>query len=239
MASKRHSGENFRALVLGALLGLMTGAVPATDAAPEPPAVGDTWTYRVRDGYSGEVRDTETRRIAAIGGDRIEIEIRRASRPDDFERRILTSAREGVLTRVPNQPVLAFDPPLPEFRFPLQIGERWEQRVRARVSADGRILERVLVQGEVLGVESVETPAGRFEAFKVRRGIWLNDGDYFRTGNHIVETDWYSPAVGAVVRHEEQSRHFRTNSRRPVEVNGDRTVLELTGFHPGNRPAPQ
>ncbi len=94
--------------------------------------------------------------------------------------------RDGNLSRVvvAGEPAITFDPPFPYFQWPLEVGKRWfyEGQVTNKITGfKGR--SRTMVH--VLAYEEVETPAGRFKAFKLST----------ETGTY-----WYSPEVGVVVK---------------------------------------
>ena len=169
---------------------------------------------------------------ADAGGLRVEAEDSRASAP-----RVERYTPEwNVLSRPsPTDEALEFTPALPNFPRPIRVGASWGEDLTARSAKSGRTI-RVKVQGKMLDWERVRVPAGEFDAFRVRRTVWLEDGDFFRTGTTVNETDWYAPAVNHFVRHEDQSSYVNkmtTHGRAPAVVRSDWHVYELMQYQPG------
>jgi hypothetical protein len=100
-------------------------------------------------------------------------------------------------------------PPAPLFVWPLEPGRRWQHRgVYEDRSGKRQVNDSFLV----VGVETVEVPAGRFDAFKVVRETDSRDSDQY----------WYAPEVGFYVKwagrrgdieFEEQLREYRRAPR--------------------------
>jgi len=81
----------------------------------------------------------------------------------------------------------------------------------------------------------VTTPAGVFDAIRLRVLMRLDDEEFWRyatTCNYLI---WYAPAVGAAVREEKEAEYYeRGDSRDGVgAIRAQHTVLELTSFSPG------
>lgn len=86
---------------------------------------------------------------------------------------------------VDGKPVLAYDPPFPYLQFPLEVGKRWIYEGQVTNKATGfHGKSRSTIH--VLAYEDVETPAGRFKAFKLATES---------------NTYWYSPEIGTVVKY--------------------------------------
>jgi hypothetical protein len=84
----------------------------------------------------------------------------------------------------------------------------------------------------VLGSEQVSVPAGSFDTIKIQRRVYAGDFDGPRSETHIVETEWYAPALGRAVRLERNSS-FMDQNRCSDEmssctpVRGDWSLYEL------------
>jgi hypothetical protein len=73
-------------------------------------------------------------------------------------------------------------PPLPWFKWPLQVGKRWQYQGTLE---DQKRKESVRDSYKVLGVESVAVPAGTFQAFQIVREV----------ESVVVDQYWYAPDV--------------------------------------------
>lgn len=127
----------------------------------------------------------------------------------------------------------SFSPAYPAYISPLESGKSWSVRVTATNPASGR-RNSVRVDGEVVGTESIITPAGTFDAIKVKRRIYAGDRDTFTSETTIVETDWYAPSLGHSVRTERVSSHLDPQkcgaSSACTPIGGDWDVFELVSY---------
>jgi len=182
--------------------------VPSADTVAASPAIGDTFIYRVTNGYSREARGTLQYHIDKIDADRVTVSVA-------TDNTALGMPHTEVYTKEGNwlrhtltnhdQPVeYEFSPPYPAYMFPLETGKSWSLRVTA-TNPVTRQRNSVRVDGDVLGSERVSTPAGTFDTIKVSRRAYAGDREYFRGETHIYETDWYAPALGRAVRSEYDS----------------------------------
>jgi hypothetical protein len=178
----------------------------SNETAPPPAvAVGDQWTYRVRDGYTGIDRGTERYRVEQVSAGNIMV-ARIGFGGEDTE--AYDSQWNWLKRPATNLQSFTYRPPYPAFAFPLAPGKTWQVRLTATDPADGRHFP-VRVDGKVLGWERVKVPAGEFDAIKIQRYVYL---DYWEQGvrgaSHIVEDEWYAPAVKQSVRREAKSRYW-------------------------------
>ncbi len=216
----------------------------ATVTAPEI-RVGDTWTYRVRDGYTGLERVNLSYQVTEIGADRIQVAA--SGEPGDG---IQVYDRQWNWLKRPatNLQTFEYSPAYPALAFPLAPGNRWRARVTARDPLDGRRFQ-VWIDGTVLGWERVKVPAGEFDALKIERIVFFNYWEYaVRDRSEILEYEWYAPAVKQAVRREAQSKYLsylfgRGNYPRfqhagdisgddggPRYIRDDWLIYELTGY---------
>ena len=116
---------------------------------------------------------------------------------------------------------------------PLDSGKSWSTRVRATNPNSVRS-NSVRVDGEVLGTERITTPAGAFDAIKVKRRVYAGDWGTFMSETTIVETDWYAPALGRPVRTERNSSYLDPENAAQVPpvtpVRGDWDLFELVSY---------
>jgi len=214
-------------------------AAPAV-AAPAP---GESWAYRVVNRYNGEVRGNVRYRVDKVDADRVAVAV-------STDVATLGTPRTDLLTldgRWLKHPLTNHDQtveyefaqPYPAYEFPLAAGKSWSTRVNAVNPLNGK-RATVRVDGDVVGTEQVSVPAGSFDTLKIRRRVYAGDFDGPRSETHIVETEWYAPALGRAVRLERNSS-FMDQSRCSDEmsactpVRGDWSLFELVEAAPRPR----
>lgn len=178
---------------------------PATVTAPEI-GVGDTWTYRVRDGYTNLERGNQSYRVTHASPDRISVAVSGGGRLDETQ----VYNREWNWLRHPATNLQTFDysPAYAALAFPLAAGKRWQARIMATDPGDGRRFP-VWIDGTVLGWERVKVPAGEFDALKIERIVYIEYWEYTVRGrSEIREYEWYAPAAKQAVRREASSQYL-------------------------------
>ena len=219
------------ARVLAAVVSAVIVLVTATRPAAAAPAVGDTYVYRLTDGYTKQVRGQISYRVDTIDAYRMVVAVT-ADTPSAGIARTEIYTNEGNWLRHPiinhDQPVeYEFATAYPAYLFPLEAGKSWSLRVDAINPATGR-RNSVRVDGEVIGAERIRVPAGEFDTIKVQRLVYAGDWEGFRRETNIIETDWYAPAMGRAVRSESSSQYLdSTRARCCIRVAGDWNVYEL------------
>ena len=196
------------------------------------PAVsgGDTWTYREINGFNHlPIGDITREAITSPGG-------MRSSPASSYGRGELQSsyAQPGILAsgtlneraQGPLSPALELMP------FPLEPGKTWKQTVTRQDALSGEP-RRVLVEGKVIGWETVRVPAGEFRALKVERRMWLGDYDEFRGETWRAETEWYAPDVRGTVKMTVFEEYPATRYAAFSFMPGERFVYELTSYKRG------
>lgn len=124
------------------------------------------------------------------------------------------------------------DPPYAALPSPRSAGKTWRTYVRAYDPEGGR-LNRVRIDGEVLGRERVRVPAGEFHTLKVRREAYAGNAAYFESEKNITECEWYAPVPGVAVRrcaytlHHDNSRNCRGQW---IVVRGDWVVIKFAAL---------
>jgi hypothetical protein len=206
----------------------------AVAAAPNP-AVGARWTYHGREGFRWPVVWEETHEVTAAGAGGLTVRVTLKGPTIDIVRQetlvapgmVTTGALMDVETR-------RFAMPLERYRFPLAPGETWNQWVtnfNESLKREGRINRYVRVGGW----EKVSTPAGEFDAIRMRVFMRLDDEEFWRyptTCNYLI---WYAPAVGAPVREEKEAEYRERGDEMDGQgaVRAQHTVLELVSYAPG------
>jgi hypothetical protein len=202
-------------------------------AAAAAPVTGETYIYRLVNGYNKESVGELRYQVDRVEADRYSVSVT----PDSTAAGVM---RTEVYTKDGNwlQHPLAshgqrvehvFASTYPAYAFPLEAGKSWSVRVNATVPGTSRV-RRVRVDGTVMGNERIRVPAGEFDTIKVRRLVYPDDAQGFLLETKIVEFDWYAPALGRSVRSETRSSHVDTSQcgfRGPCEIRGDWDVLEL------------
>lgn len=204
--------------------------VGAPVAAPEP-RPGDAWAWAVFDGFRGFEIGELRQRVTEVAGDSVTVELARGDATRTLACTREWNPRAGV---TPAGDEVAYDPPLPLFRFPLADGAGWTEKVTATDRRTGARFP-VWVQARVLGRERVATPAGEFDAVVVHRVIEIHDDSIWRTHTVVVEREWYAPAAGHGVRFRHELRHYFTRTGGGgneggggmVQQDWDRERLEL------------
>ena len=109
-----------------------------------------------------------------------------------------------------------------------------EERLRVLVIDDERDhAETVAEILEVGGYESVSTPAGTFDAIRMRVLMQLDDATFWRYGTECNYLVWYAPSVGATVKEEKRSSYREKEGMEGVSVPGQHATLQLTSFSRG------
>ena len=177
--------------------------MPAQLAAPEIRA-GHSWTYAAHDGYTKLPLGTHEYRVQSVQGDIVTVKATHSGREATELYTRDWNWRERPMTNLQN---FRYEPAYAALPFPLAAGKTWRAHVKATDPVTGKA-NSVRIDGTVQGWERVKVPAGEFDAIKVRRVVYAGNPDYFKTQEYIVETDWYSPHLGRVVRSESTSGHY-------------------------------
>jgi hypothetical protein len=177
-------------------------------SAPAPAvAVGDTWSYSVRDAYTGLPRASERFRVTEAGNGRIRVAIaREGAAADDI--RLFDGQWKWLTHPATHLQSFNYDPAYPAFDFPLAPGKRWRARLVATDPVTGRRFP-VTVDGVVLGWERIRVPAGEFDALRIKRVVYFDYWEHgWRGRSEILEVEWYAPAVKQAVRREFSARYL-------------------------------
>jgi hypothetical protein len=214
---------------------------PTKIAAAPVLNVGDTWVYRVSDGYRNPNLWEETRTVTAANADAIHLHlIRHGERitADHAERDVILTpdfgVRQGALLLWDTR---RFDPPWQRLRFPLQAGKSWSQRLNADKNddAENRRWGSPAVATRVLGWEKITVPAGTFDALRIDQKLVLDDDNYWRHATRGSYSLWYAPAVNAVVKSEKYAAYImRSDGKDAIEIPLIHATTELLRFSRGS-----
>jgi len=162
-------------------------------------ALGDSWTYKVYDGFTRLPRADEHDEVTRVGPDRIEVAglVERGDGTQIYDGQWNWLRRPAVGLQT-----FEYSPAYQAFAFPLSAGKRWQAKVTARDPRDGRRFP-VRIDGAVLGWERVKVPAGEFDALKIERLVYFDYWEYSLRGRSIIrEYEWYAPSVKWAVKRE-------------------------------------
>ena len=167
-------------------------------------AAGDTYVYRISNGYNSEIRGKISYRVEKVERDRVEVSVT-TDTPSAGQARTEIYTKDGDWLRH----ALVNHDQFRDYEFASALpvyasGGSWSARIDAVDTATGK-RNSVRVDGEVLGSERITVPAGTFDTIKIMRRVYAGDWDGFMRETHIVETDWYAPALGRPVRSESKS----------------------------------
>jgi len=208
---------------------------PFAAVVPAKVTVGDTFVYRYLDGFGNLPPSQVTYRVDEVSGERVVMSVTPETPREGYARTEVYTSNGNWLRHVVrshNYPLdREFVSPYPAFDFPLVPGKSWSTRIDTIDPASKQQGESMVVKGKVIGAERVRVPAGEFDTIKVQRHVFIDHVSGFlnTAGNtHITETDWYAPALGRVVRSENQSDwHVSGKSPAFSQEYGDRHVYEL------------
>jgi hypothetical protein len=211
------------------------GDVGGPIANAPTPAVGARWTYRGREGFRAPLMWEETHEVTAASAAGITVRVTAKGGWLDIQRQETFVApgvvRAGALMDIETR---RFATPLERFRFPLAPGQSWNQWVdnyNETTKREGTINRYVRVGGW----EKVSTPAGEFDAIRMRVLMRLDDDEFWRyptTCNYVI---WYAPAVGAPVREEKEAEYLERGDTLDGmgAIRAQHTLLELVSYTPG------
>jgi hypothetical protein len=222
-------------LVIGCTTTDQRGDVGGAVAAAPTPAVGARWTYRGREGFRSPLIWEETHEVTAAGAAGVTVRVTAKGGWLDIQRQETFTApgmmQTGALMDIETR---RFAMPLERYRFPLAPGETWNQWVdnyNETTKRQGQINRYVRVGGW----EKISTPAGEFDAIRMRVLMRLDDDEFWRyptTCNYVI---WYAPAVGAAVREEKEAEYLERGDALDGigTIRAQHTVLELVSYTPG------
>jgi len=210
----------------------LRGADGPPAQAPEPRA-GDRWMYRATDGYGNKVAWQEAYEVTSVKPDAIEVKVAVTGAGVNHTRTEIWSA-PGVMLQgaIYEDETRRFDPAWIRYKYPMASGDKWSQDIRdpsREPGPYGPMQSRVTVGG----YESVKTPAGTFNAIKLRYFLRLDDETFWRYPTECDYYVWYAPELGVMVRAEKRSRWVEKGRTSATANFGQRAIYELVSFSRG------
>jgi hypothetical protein len=219
--------------------GLLAALAAATAqyAVAAPPVAGDTFVYRIVNGYNKETQGQVSYRADKAEADRIVMSVttERIGAAQSTTTAIFTPdgkwLRHPVINR--DQPVeYEFTQAYPAYEFPLEPGKKWSTRVDAKNAATGK-LNSVRVDAKVSGTERIRVPAGEFDTVKIIRTVYAGDAETPKQETTINEVEWYAPSLGRSVRLASNSGYVDSSLfYQYAYVKGDWNIFELVSASP-------
>jgi hypothetical protein len=115
---------------------------------------------------------------------------------------------------------------LPQVKFPLAIGEKWDTRYDW---LNGSYFGTISKGCKVAAFETVKVPAGKFEAFRIEVFGWNKDKSRVGSVNgdlKLTETYWYAPAVKRIIKYQGK----QTKWIPPADTEVWSLVYELSAY---------
>ncbi len=193
--------------------------------------VGERWVWSAHEVGANASDDTTVieRVVTKVDGDRAEL---RQVALHPVTRRPSGPAQ----TRIVKRSVWHLEPnarsrgDIQALVFPLTVGKTWSYEYRLG-GRDGDTVTTYRYRARVDGIETIATPAGRFETLRVsHEGRWsrpvIEQGRPVERSGDVRTTYWYAPAVGIWVRLEVDLR--RPDGSRDLGI-----VQELVEYDAG------
>jgi hypothetical protein len=210
------------AFIASILAALCSGAAAAASVA------GETFVYRVSNGYNHVVLGKIEYRVDRVDADRVAVSVA-TDVPALGGARSEIYNRDGnwlkhALTSRDYQVDYEFAQPYVAYALPLDTGKSWSVRINATIPATGQRAS-VRVDGDVVGAERITVPAGSFDTLKIKRNVYAGDWGMFTLETNIYETEWYAPALGRAVRTESKSEYIDSSRSRGGSFGGGAIIL--------------
>lgn len=162
-------------------------AQPALTTAQTPKfAVGDSWTYAIADPRQPGRQFSFVQTINSVNADTIGVTV-----SNNGGTMAASFDANGNLT---SQGAKQYLPSDGKLKFPMSAGSTWTSNFTTH-TANGDAATSL--NAKVVGVESIETTAGTFEAFRIEStgSVSAPNGKYAFT-----ETDWYAPNAKRIIK---------------------------------------
>lgn len=169
--------------------------------------IGDRWVWSAREVGANASDDTTVieRTVMRVSGDRAEL---RQVMLHPVTRRPTGAPQTRIVKRSVwhLQPGVRSRGEIEALAFPLTVGKTWDYEYWLG-GRERDVVTAYRYRAQVDGIETVRTPAGRFETLRVAHiGRWsrpvLDHGRGVERSGEVRTTYWYAPAVGTWVRLE-------------------------------------
>jgi hypothetical protein len=222
-------------VLLPLVVACTTMGTESGNPAPAPAyKAGDRWVYNLEDGFRVRHMWNETREVVGVGNSGITQRVTRQTERGAFSfDEVWAAPGQLIAGAVCDGDPQRFSVPLQLLNFPLTPGAGWSQWVDARDPL-ARVTGPLNHWVRVDGWDHVTTPAGSFDAIRLRAITLLNDEDTTRWQTNCRYTVWYAPAVGNVVREEREAQY--TEKGWPYStIRTQHGVAELAAYSHGGQ----
>jgi hypothetical protein len=194
-------------------------AEPAQQAADsmDPPMVGDHWIYEIRDEITGELKSTRTDTITDLTP--TEIAVRAQFEPN-------VAGPVGFIYdrswNMKNNAGWRYSPNDGSgIKMPLAVGNTWKFQYDQIRSGAGTAF-KMAGTSKVVGMESVTTGAGTFQALKIETATTGHNANDATKRWQITLTTWYVPSIDRWVK-----RTGKTAFNGHVTENNSQELIEF------------
>ncbi|HEX3115047.1 MAG TPA: hypothetical protein VHQ48_06185 [Bradyrhizobium sp.] len=191
---------------------------PAVESGTSPEAMedaqtGDHWTYELRDDISGDVKSVLAHTVTDVTDSQIGVRIARVGKANSgyqtFDRS-WNLVNSGDWRYMPNDGT--------GIRAPLVAGKTWSFKATDLNSTAGLSGKRSGTS-KVVAQESVTTPAGTFDTFKIETSFQIQNANDPTKKVQAVAQTWYAPAINHWVKRSFVSRSDgRVREKSSVEL---------------------
>lgn len=187
---------------------MSSNAQPLSGRSPAP-RIGDRWMFETR--LADKPSGVRLRHQIESAGEQGYVALVRGESADaPVLRQGLDRSMNRLWREVEPGEAIRYTPAFELFRFPMEAGLAWRAVVEQR--QDGVPgMRRVRIDARVAGAETVTTPAGAFDAWRIEAEHRAGDA-------RIATVYWYCPVVHRSVRGEEHTETPRGRSTLIYEL---------------------
>lgn len=224
------------ATVLTGCSGILPFLAEGPAATAPAYTVGETWVYRVQEGFLHPVVWEETHEVIAIANDGIRMRVtERGPGIDAVRTEELSAPGQVRVGSLFDNETRRFPQPMKRYDFPLVPGTIWNQWIdnfNEQTQKSGDINRYVSVGGW----RQITTPAGIFDAIALRVYMHLDDAEFWRDRTDCTYLLWYAPGVHATVREEKEAQYRETSGRADTApIRTQHALVELVEYRSGAR----
>ena len=219
---------------------LVAAGCVSVGGAEGPPApapvvrVGDRWVYNCSDGYRVPVTWVETHEVITIDATGIAVRVTLVGPTMNYNRVELWQAPGVVAIGSIYDDAInrTFRSPYIRYQYPLTPGASWRETV-LYPNPENQLTSNVQRYVKVGGYETVTTPAGTFNAIRMRTVMSVDDNNPFRFPTQCDYVTWYAPEVGARVRETKYATYTERGDDQAIAIRAQNTTIELVSYAKG------
>src|SRR5215470_7613145 len=185
-------------LGLLAAIGLWPHAVAAQSPEPANDAaqVGDRWVYDTKDEITGFPKDTYSQVVTEVSPKEIIVSLTFRGKNGSS---LIAYDQNWDRLDMPN---IRFSPNDGQgIRPPLAVGKEWRANYEARVTQTGAATKGSVIS-KVVAQESITTPAGTFDTFKIETRVQSIAASDPSQSSQFENVIWWAPKVNHWVRRQ-------------------------------------